>query len=212
MPKDQGDEELTVELRLASSLLHQVRAVSGVPDCDGMYLQSQPSMPDLVGLTRRHALLELFRVSLYEAAHLNLMAQDIIDSSYTCGNETFDLMHQIFTLAGNLQNILCVISENISPTSLQPLLETVSEVTLHRYKDCPRRLMRNCLVLENTGSMLALYTQYLHEAELAENGFPHLRAARAVTRRSHRLAVRRERHGNRSIHTSRVHRALLRPQ
>ena len=45
---------------------------------------------------RHHALLELYRGSLYEAVHLNLMVDEITKSHHTCGNQSLRLIEQMF--------------------------------------------------------------------------------------------------------------------
>ncbi|XP_037073200.1 uncharacterized protein LOC119106896 [Pollicipes pollicipes] len=143
----------------------------GVPECNGLHLDSQPQISDISGLPRRQALLEMFRVFLSETAHLHLMRQEILESHHTCGNESLRLVEDVFSLAGLLQNILCVITESLPSRLLQPVLEGISDLTLHKFRDCPRRLMRNCLVLENTSDMLSLSLQYMLESEAGQANF-----------------------------------------
>ncbi|XP_043208505.1 uncharacterized protein LOC122374056 [Amphibalanus amphitrite] len=163
------DSELQIELRLASSLARFVREASGVPECTGMSLQSQPSISSLSGRTRHEAMPEMYRVFLIETAHLYLMAQEIRESHQTCGNESRGLVDELFSLAGHLQNILCVISESVHRPDLETVLNSVPDLGLSKYRNCHRRLMRNCLVLENTSAMLSLSLQYMSEQRAAQS-------------------------------------------
>ncbi|XP_043219209.1 uncharacterized protein LOC122380258 [Amphibalanus amphitrite] len=180
--EQQRAEELAIELHRASTLASQLREFAAVPDCSGLpQLGSQRVPPlSLSGLPRQHALLELYRSSLYEAIHLHLMVDEINKSHQTCGNQTLRLVDQMFMLSASLQNIMCVITETLPEQLLEPVVAEVADVTLRRYHICSRRLMRNCLVLESTSRMLAVALEYVHEAELSENGFLPLRVARSI--------------------------------
>ncbi|KAF0294802.1 hypothetical protein FJT64_007584 [Amphibalanus amphitrite] len=140
------DSELQIELRLASSLARFVREAS-----------------------RHEAMPEMYRVFLIETAHLYLMAQEIRESHQTCGNESRGLVDELFSLAGHLQNILCVISESVHRPDLETVLNSVPDLGLSKYRNCHRRLMRNCLVLENTSAMLSLSLQYMSEQRAAQS-------------------------------------------
>ncbi|XP_076034809.1 uncharacterized protein LOC143021287 [Oratosquilla oratoria] len=161
--------EMRLGTRLASLQLTRMRRDEVIQECNGMSLNSLPSVPNLFGLQPMDAYRLMYKDLLYLTGHLHFIAIDTKSSSSLCFNKTRVFTRQVQGLAGKLEYLLCNIIQMIPTESLRPSLEEVLDLELYHQPSCSGKATRDCLVFSRSSQFLDLIKHYLEEDRYDSN-------------------------------------------
>ncbi|XP_076034808.1 uncharacterized protein LOC143021286 [Oratosquilla oratoria] len=161
--------EMRLGTRLASFQLSRMRGEEAIQECNGMSLNSLPSVPSLFGIQPMEAYRLMYRDLLYLSGHLHFIAIDTKSSSSLCFNKTRAFTRQVQGLAGKLEYLLCNIIQMIPTESLRPTLEEVLDLELYHQPSCSGKATRDCLVFSRSSQFLDLIKHYLEEDRYDSN-------------------------------------------